>query len=88
MRPTLTDLRPASGLENYADVVMFLHRDDYYNTETDLKGIAEVIVAKNLWGRTGKCELGYIPDLGQVGYGVAIFTKKHCCDIFLLYFQS
>lgn len=61
-RPTLTDLRPASDLEYCADVVMFLYRDDYYNKETDLKGIAEVIVAKNLWGRTGKCELVYITD--------------------------
>ena len=61
-RPVLTDLRPASDLEYYTDVILLLYRDDYYNKETDLKGIAEVIVAKNLWGRTGRCELVYIPD--------------------------
>ena len=61
-RPTLPDLRPASDLEYYADVVMFLYRDDHYYKDTELKGIAEVIVAKNLWGRTGRCELVYITD--------------------------
>lgn len=61
-RPALTDLRPASDLEYYADVVMFLYRDDHYNKDTELRGIAEVIVAKNLWGRTGKCNLVHIPD--------------------------
>ena len=61
-RPALTDLRPASDLEYYADLVMFLYRDDHYNKNTELRGIAEVIVAKNLWGRTGRCELVHIPD--------------------------
>ncbi|MCR5603991.1 MAG: hypothetical protein K6G27_09875 [Lachnospiraceae bacterium] len=61
-RPALTDLKPASDLEYYADVVMFLYRDDHYNKDTELRGIAEVIVAKNLWGRTGKCNLVHIPD--------------------------
>lgn len=56
-RPMLSDLRESGSIEQDADIVMFLYRDDYYNPETDKKNVAEVIVAKNRGGSTGTTEL-------------------------------
>jgi len=56
-RPMLSDLRESGSIEQDADIVMFLYRDDYYNTDTEKKNIAEVIVAKNRNGSTGVVEL-------------------------------
>ncbi len=56
-RPMLSDLRESGSIEQDADIVMFLYRDDYYNPETEKKNIAEVIVAKNRGGSTGTTEL-------------------------------
>lgn len=56
-RPILSDLRDSGAIEQDADIVMFLYRDDYYNPETDKKNIAEVILAKNRHGSTGTIEL-------------------------------
>ncbi len=56
-RPMLSDLRESGSIEQDADMVMFLYRDDYYNPDTDKKNVAEVIVAKNRAGSTGTTEL-------------------------------
>lgn len=56
-RPMLSDLRESGSIEQDADIVMFLYRDDYYNPETEKKNVAEVIVAKNRGGSTGTTEL-------------------------------
>lgn len=56
-RPMLSDLRESGSIEQDADMVMFLYRDDYYNPETDKKNVAEVILAKNRAGSTGTAEL-------------------------------
>jgi replicative DNA helicase len=56
-RPMLSDLRESGAIEQDADMVMFLYRDDYYNQETDKKNIAEIILAKNRGGSTGTVEL-------------------------------
>ena len=56
-RPMLSDLRESGSIEQDADIVMFLYRDDYYNPDTDKKNVAEVIVAKNRAGSTGTTEL-------------------------------
>ena len=56
-RPMLSDLRESGSIEQDADIVMFLYRDDYYNLETDKKNVAEVILAKNRAGSTGTVEL-------------------------------
>ena len=56
-RPMLSDLRESGSIEQDADIVMFLYRDDYYNPDTEKKNIGEVIVAKNRHGETGTVEL-------------------------------
>ena len=56
-RPMLSDLRESGSIEQDADIVMFLYRDDYYNEDTDKKNIAEVIIAKHRSGATRTVEL-------------------------------
>ena len=56
-RPMLSDLRESGAIEQDADIVMFLYRDDYYNPDTEKKNIAEVIMAKHRAGSTGTVEL-------------------------------
>ena len=59
-RPMLSDLRESGAIEQDADIVMFLYRDDYYNPDTDKKGIAEVIIAKHRGGSTGTVDLRWL----------------------------
>ncbi|NLI57801.1 MAG: replicative DNA helicase [Clostridium sp.] len=59
-RPILSDLRESGAIEQDADIVMFLYRDDYYNPETEKKNVAEVIVAKHRSGSTGTVELAWL----------------------------
>jgi len=59
-RPLLSDLRDSGASEQDADMVMFLYRDEYYNSESDDKGIAEVIVGKHRNGPTGKVQLAWM----------------------------
>jgi len=61
-RPMLSDLRESGAIEQDADEVLFLYRDEYYNENTESKGIAECIVAKNRHGEVGKVELQWIPQ--------------------------
>ena len=56
-RPMLSDLRESGSIEQDADIVMFLYRDDYYNQDSDKKDIAEIIIAKHRGGSTGTVEL-------------------------------
>lgn len=56
-RPMLSDLRESGSIEQDADIVVFLYRDDYYNPESEKKNIAEVIIAKQRSGSTGTVEL-------------------------------
>jgi replicative DNA helicase len=61
-RPILSDLRESGAIEQDADVVMFLYRDDYYNKDTEKKDIAEVNIAKQRNGPIGMIELKWLPQ--------------------------
>lgn len=64
-RPILADLRDSGAIEQDADSVAFLYRDDYYNEDSEFPNIAEFIVAKNRNGQVGKCELIFLKNYNK-----------------------
>lgn len=61
-RPNNSDLRDSGSLEQDADLIMFIYRDEYYNENSDEKGIAEIILGKNRNGPTGVVRTAFIAD--------------------------
>lgn len=66
-KPMLSDLRESGAIEQDADVVMFLYRDEYYNPETEEKGMAEVNIAKQRNGPTGSVKLAWLDKYTKFG---------------------
>lgn len=84
-RPMLSDLRESGSIEQDADIVMFLYRDEYYNKESDEKNIAECIFAKNRSGKVGTVKLAWLGQYQKFGqldyihegpYNQEIFKKE------------
>lgn len=61
-RPLLSDLRESGAIEQDADIVLFIYRDDYYNEDSEAHNQAELIIAKNRHGETGKVFLQWLPE--------------------------
>ncbi len=66
-RPNLSDLRESGNIEQDADMVIFIYRDDYYNPDSEDAGIAEIIVAKNRHGTTGRIKLVFVGERVMFG---------------------
>ncbi len=66
-RPMLSDLRESGAIEQDADLVIFLYRDDYYNPDSEEKNVAEVIIAKHRGGSTGTVKLSWLPNYTKFG---------------------
>jgi replicative DNA helicase len=60
--PQLADLRESGSIEQDADIVMFIYREDYYNPDTDRQHITDLIISKHRNGPTGKVELYFHPE--------------------------
>ena len=64
-RPMLSDIRESGSIEQDADVVAFLYRDDYYDKETEKQNIIEVIIGKQRSGPTGTVELAFLKEFNK-----------------------
>ncbi|MDJ0572125.1 MAG: DnaB-like helicase C-terminal domain-containing protein [Pleurocapsa sp. MO_192.B19] len=64
-RPSMSDIKDSGDIEQDMDLGLLLYRDEYYNSDTNDKGIMEVIVGKNRNGSTGTCKVMFNPNIGK-----------------------
>ena len=76
-RPRLSDLRESGAIEQDADLVVFLYREEYYKTKTEKKGIAEVIISKQRNGPTGQVDLAFINEYAKFENLARISEEEH-----------
>lgn len=75
-RPMMSDLRESGAIEQDADIIALLYRDEYYNKDSEDKGICEVLIAKNRNGKTGVIKLNWMPEYQR------FFDRKSSCKLF------